>query len=306
MIEPLALIAAFIAGASLGPWWLGYQKRKGVVSLDVYKGRPNVPKAGGLIALVAGLVGLSALSTADLKLALAIPVIFVIGLVGLLDDLFDLNEYVRVAVPLLAAVALYFLVRLKMTLPFMGTFYSPAWLAVLAIPVVTNAYNMLDPVNGFLPLSNALIGASLAISAYLRGEITAAYAFGVHVAASLALYLYNRYPAKAFNGNVGSYFLGAEASVLAAVYNMVPQLVFASMPYIVNGILIVFSARGIKGRGKIDRPTYLSEGRVNQNCDSSVLSLVRLLVADGPLDEYSIFKGLTILTLITSALSIAI
>ncbi|MBP1448688.1 MAG: UDP-N-acetylglucosamine--dolichyl-phosphate N-acetylglucosaminephosphotransferase [Thermoproteus sp.] len=306
MLELLIAPAAFAVGASFGAWWIKYQKKIGLVSLDIYKNKPGVPKAGGLAALVAGSLGLAllALRANDAALAYGALAAFAVGVVGLLDDLRDLSEGVRVAVPLATAIALYLAVKLKMTLPFMGTFYSPAWLAVLAIPITTNAYNMLDPVNGFLPLSNAIIGASLAASAYLRGDLNAANAFAVHVAASLSLYLYNKYPAKAFNGNVGSYFLGAEIATLAAIYDMVPQLIFASMPYVVNGILIIFSTKGIKGRGKISRPTSLVGGKVHQNCDSETLSLVRLLVADGALDEYGIFKDLTLLTLITSLLSV--
>jgi UDP-N-acetylglucosamine--dolichyl-phosphate N-acetylglucosaminephosphotransferase len=306
MLQIAAVVAAFAAGVALGPAWLRYQSARGLVSVDVYKGRQGVPKAGGLVAMVAGVVGLSILSLLDPRLWYVVALVGVVGLVGLLDDIYDVNELIRVAVPLLAAAALYFAVELRMTLPFMGTFYSPAWLAVLAIPVMTNAYNMLDPVNGFLPLSNAIIGASLAAGALLRGDAEAFYAFSVHVAASLALFVFNRYPASAFNGNVGSYFLGAEAAALAALYNMVPQLVFASMPYIVNGILIIFSARGIRGRSKIDRPTVLIGGKVAQNCDSSILSLVRLLVGDGALGEYEIFRRLVVLTAITSLASLAI
>ncbi|MEL9991686.1 MAG: UDP-N-acetylglucosamine--dolichyl-phosphate N-acetylglucosaminephosphotransferase [Thermoproteus sp.] len=306
MLEALAVLLAFITGAALGPLWLEYQRRRGLVSIDVYKNRSGVPKAGGLIAVISGLVGLGILSFFDIKLAYVAVLAAIVGLVGLLDDVYDISEAIRVAVPLVAAILLYFIVKLRMTLPFMGTFYSPSWLAVLSIPIMTNAYNMLDPVNGFLPLSNAIIGAALSVSAFLKGDVQASYAFAVHVAASLALFLYNRYPARTFNGNVGSYFLGAEIATLAAVYDMVPQLVFASMPYIVNGILIIFSARGIRGRNKIARPTLLINGKVQQNCDSNIISLVRLLVGDGPMSEYEIFKGLTYLTVITSILSVAL
>lgn len=306
MLQLLAAPAAFLLGVALGPPWLAYLKRKGVVSVDVYKGRRDVPRAGGLIAMAAGVFGLLLLSLSDNKLWYVVAVVLLIGLVGLLDDIIDVNEAVRVIVPLLAAVGLYFAVKLHMTLPLMGTFYSPSWLAVLAIPVMTNAYNMLDPVNGFLPLSNAIIAASLTIGALIRGNVEAAYAFSVHIAASMALFLYNRYPAKAFNGNVGSYFLGAEIATLAAVYDMVAQLVFASMPYIVNGILIVFSAGGIRGRNRITRPTVLVNGKVRQNCGSNVVSLVRLLVGDKPMGEYEIFKALVYLTAITSALAVII
>jgi UDP-N-acetylglucosamine--dolichyl-phosphate N-acetylglucosaminephosphotransferase len=139
-----------------------------------------------------------------------------------------------------------------------------------------------------------------------RGQIDAVHLLLVHIAASLALYLYNRYPAKTFNGNVGSYFLGASLSTLAVLYDLVPYLILAGLPFVVNGALIIFSSGGIKGREKIARPTYLRNGVVYQDCSSPIVSLVRIVVADKPMEEYHIFKALLALVLISSALTTAL
>jgi UDP-N-acetylmuramyl pentapeptide phosphotransferase/UDP-N-acetylglucosamine-1-phosphate transferase len=303
-LEVFSVVAAFAAGVLFGRWWVPYQKRRGITSRDIYKEVDGVPRAGGLIALVAAAVGYCIIS-ASVWVAMPLFVVaLAIGLLGLIDDLRGVSEYARVLFPVLLAFMLARAVDVKLTIPAVGLFYgATGWLAVLAIPVMTNAFNMLDPVNGFLPAANVAVAASLAAVAAVRGQAEAVYLLSIHVAASLALYLYNRYPAKTFNGNVGSYFLGASLSTLAVIYDLVPYLILAGLPFVVNGALIIFSSGGIKSREKIARPTFLRDGVVYQDCSSPIISLVRVAVSDGPMGEYSIFKALFIAVLTSSALT---
>ncbi|MEZ0319573.1 MAG: UDP-N-acetylglucosamine--dolichyl-phosphate N-acetylglucosaminephosphotransferase [Pyrobaculum sp.] len=299
---------ALLTGLLFGRWWVPFQKERGITSRDVYKGVEGVPRAGGLVAVVSASVGYLFLSPAEHLAAAVLFSALVIGLLGLLDDLRGVSEYVRVLLPVVVAfVVARALDVVRLTLPFVGLFYgATGWLSVLAIPVVTNAFNMLDPVNGFLPMANVAIGASLATVAVLRGQLDAVYVLLVHVAASLALYAYNKYPAKTFNGNVGSYYLGASISTVAVVYDLVAYLVLAALPFIINGALIIFSSGGIKGREKIQRPTKLVGGVVYQDCDSPIVSLVRVVVSEKPLVEYQIYKALLALVAASSALTVAL
>jgi UDP-N-acetylmuramyl pentapeptide phosphotransferase/UDP-N-acetylglucosamine-1-phosphate transferase len=305
-LEAASAVGAFVAGAVFGRWWVSYQQRRGITSRDIYKGLDGVPRAGGLIAVVAATVGYGLISPA---VGAAMPLLVVsllIGVLGLLDDLWGVNEYARVLLPVFLAFVLARAVEeVKLTIPMVGLFYgATGWLAVLAIPVMTNALNMLDPVNGFLPAANALIALALATVAFVRGQTDAVYLLFVHVAASLALYLYNRYPAKTFNGNVGSYFLGASLSTIAVLYDLVSYLILAGLPFVINGALIIFSSGGIKRREKIARPTSLKNGVVYQDCSSPIISLVRMVVADRPMGEYEIFKSLMIVVSTSSALTV--
>ncbi|ACB39799.1 UDP-N-acetylglucosamine--dolichyl-phosphate N-acetylglucosaminephosphotransferase [Pyrobaculum neutrophilum] len=309
LAEAAPALVAFTAGVLFGRWWIPFQRGRGITSRDIYKGVDGVPRAGGLIAMVAAAAGYAVAAAQTREAALLLVAAAVVGLLGLLDDLRGVSEYVRVLVPVLLALVVARALEggLRFTIPLIGLFYgATGWLAALAIPVVTNAFNMLDPVNGFLPAANMAIGAALAAVALVRGQADAAYLLAVHVAASAALYIYNRYPARAFNGNVGSYFLGANISTIAVLYDLVAYLILAATPFVVNGALIVFSSGGIKGREKIQRPTSLSNGVVKQDCSSPILSLVRLVVADRPMGEYEIFKALVYLVLFTSAATAAL
>jgi len=306
-LETASVVAAFVSGVLFGRWWVPYQRRRGITSRDIYKGMDGVPRAGGLIALIAATVGYGIISASIWPAMLPLLVAFAVGLLGLMDDLRGVSEYARVLFPVLLAFVVARAVDVRLTIPAVGLFYgATGWLAVLAIPVMTNAFNMLDPVNGFLPIANVAVAVSLAAVAAVRGQADAVYLLFIHVAASLALYLYNKYPAKTFNGNVGSYFLGASLSTLAVLYDLVPYLILAGLPFVINGALIIFSSGGIKGREKIARPTSLSEGGVYQDCSSPVISLVRVVVSDGPMGEYDIFKALTTTVLASSALTVVL
>lgn len=306
-LEAVSAVAAFGAGVLFGMWWVPYQKRRGITSRDIYKGIDGVPRAGGLIALVAAAVGYGIISASVWAAVPLLVVALAVGLMGLVDDLRGVHEYARVLFPLLLAFVLARAVDVRLTIPAVGLFYgATGWLAVLAIPVMTNAFNMLDPVNGFLPAANVAVAASLAAVAAVRGQVDAVYLLMIHIAASLTLYLYNKYPAKTFNGNVGSYFLGASLSTLAVLYDLVPYLILAGLPFVVNGALIIFSSGGIKAREKIARPTYLRDGVVHQDCSSPIISLVRVAVSDRPMGEYDVFKTLTVAVAASSALTAAL
>ncbi|MEM4743005.1 MAG: UDP-N-acetylglucosamine--dolichyl-phosphate N-acetylglucosaminephosphotransferase, partial [Pyrobaculum sp.] len=172
--------------------------------------------------------------------------------------------------------------------------------------VMTNAFNMLDPVNGFLPAANIIIGLTLIGVAAVKGTWDAVYLLAIHTAASAALFLYNKYPARTFNGNVGSYYLGASISTIAVIYDLVPYLILTALPFVINGVLIIFSSGGIKSREKIQRPTVLKNGVVYQVCDSPILSLVRVIVSERPMTEFELFKTLTSLVAVASILTIAL
>lgn len=303
-----AILATFAVGVAAGALWVPYQKKLGLTSRDIYKGVEGVPRAGGLIAMAAATVGYLLASPHVPNAMLVAVVALAIGVLGLVDDIKGVSEYVRVLFPVVIALVVVRAVEdIRLTIPLVGLFYgATGWLSSLAIPVMTNAFNMLDPVNGFLPAANVAISLSLTAVAAARGHWDAAYLLAIHAAASAALYIYNRYPAKTFNGNVGSYYLGASLSAISVIFDMVPYLIMAALPFVINGALIIFSSGGIKGREKIQRPTALRDGLVYQQCSSPIISLVRVIVSDSPKTEYQLFKSLLALVVTTSALTAAL
>ncbi len=280
---------------------------KGLVSRDVYKGREGVPRIGGAVALAALVAGYAVLSVEDQRALPLLMSVLAIGAVSIMDDIRSVSAGLRVAASLIPMLVVAAYVGPTLTIPVLGTFSDVVGAAIfLAVPITINAFNMLDVVNGFLPLSNAIISAALLVVAALQGKGDALAPLAVHMAASLALFTVNRYPARMFNGNVGSHVLGASLAAIAALNDLAFYLIVAAMPYMANGILVVYSARGIKQRDVLQRPTRIVDGSVTQNCDSRILTLVRVIVSDGPLDEYGIFRALTVLTFISSLAAVVL
>jgi UDP-N-acetylglucosamine--dolichyl-phosphate N-acetylglucosaminephosphotransferase len=108
------------------------------------------------------------------------------------------------------------------------------------------------------------------------------------LSASLAFYLFNRYPSKIFAGDSGSLMLGALFGASAIVTRTeIPSLV-AFVPAILNGFYILASIRGIiEHRSIRARPVYLNEEGllVSSKDRAAPITLARLIVADGPLPE---------------------
>ncbi len=126
-------------------------------------------------------------------------------------------------------------------------FFVVAFLSMLAVTVMANAVNMLDVMNGIVPVSTLMIITVSGFISYMAGFDYALPATLILVLTVLPLAVFNWYPAKVFNGNVGSYALGgAMMGAFMVLYNAGTQGVISALPYIINGFLIVITARGFK------------------------------------------------------------
>ena len=119
---------------------------------------------------------------------------------------------------------------------------------------------------------------------------------------------YNWYPARTFNGDTGSLYIGAALGVLAIASRTEVVLVTAMMPYIVNGFHSLLSIGGLLERREIKiRPVILDENNetIIANKDSRApMTMVNLLTLKTPLREKEILVAYILLTLISSILAI--
>jgi UDP-N-acetylglucosamine--dolichyl-phosphate N-acetylglucosaminephosphotransferase len=283
-----------------------------VLAPDVYKAQGTyIPKVGGVAVIISALASLIiALGVNMAPLWFLFLTVVFVGSLGLLDDLYGLPALLRVVIPVVPSllIILWGIVN-YVHIPLIGNVRNPyvvEMVVLLSIPVLSNAVNMLDVVNGVVPGSMALISITMAIDAYIMGRQDAILPAITIASTSLGLYLLNRYPARVFNGNSGSYALGAALGAYAVIYNMGFPVLVASIPYVLNGLYIVVSSRGIKSRERLIRPTLLEGGVVRPNPNPrSPLTLVRLLVIEKPLGEREISRGLLLLFLTSCILSIA-
>jgi len=319
-LVPLLVVLALL------PSFMRVLVRRGMVVDDVHKARSSkVPSPGGPL-LILGLVvgeGLGFLLFRTTLPLVVMAVVLIAGLIGLVDDLYVLDGKVKPLLLVLAAVPVVgtqliqhsvYVSRLYFPLfaPTGEHFTTFSILILASMPIVANAYNMMDAFNGeisgFTFLTSLALIFGVALRAYTSpGFQVARVAVAIPLAAvSLALHFFNRYPAKVFDGDSGALPFGAMYAALAVIGGVEFAAIVAIVPAILNSFYILSSVRGFVERRKMNsRPTYLGEdGLLHASQEPSAPStLVRMLLFDGPLPERKLVRDILSLTAFSCFLS---
>jgi len=188
-----------------------------------------VPTAGG-IGIVAGLgTGMLALSlfypayANQNVLGSIMALVFGAGLLGLFDDVYDVNSKLKFAIIILLACACVYTIGPPKSFPLIvGQLAIPYWLgfagAVLWVFAVTNGVNFMDGSNGLMAGSMTLAFLGLSVVAILVGASSTAVFSFIMATALMGFLPYNSGDkARIFSGDVGSLLVGfsyASASLL--------------------------------------------------------------------------------------------
>ena len=311
------------------PRYLRYLVRIGRVSDDVHKSPPTkVPEPAGPMLFLAALLGEVVVAAGFNSL---IPVAVILGggvafAVGMADDLYVLGGKTKPLLLLLAGFAFVGLGAVSsslyqpvLTFPILGDtnphFFIYTALAVVAFPVVANAFNMMDSFNGEISWFTLLTALALLVGATLRFvdgtgiSLTRVASVLPLVAVAAAFLVFNRYPAKAFDGDSGALMFGAMFAGLAVICGIEIAAMIAIVPAILNSFYTLSSVRGFVERRKMGyRPTYLGDdGKLHASAERDAPStLVRLILLAGPLSESDLVRDIITLTVVAGLRSIAI
>ncbi len=234
------LISIFaISFSSIGTAWalpkIIYRARQaGLVGRDVNKpDRPEVPELGGIAAILSIALSLMVVAGGLLLFDVAEPtdivpvyaamsVMFIAAFIGLMDDIAILRTKAKVIFILFAAVPLIVIrgVDANVMLPFLpdlafqSTYIGFLFFWVIVTPIAisgcANAYNMSAGYNGLESGQGAIISGALLVVSFVMGvNISTILIFSALMGSNLALYHYNKYPAKVFVGDVGTLSMGA-------------------------------------------------------------------------------------------------
>jgi UDP-GlcNAc:undecaprenyl-phosphate GlcNAc-1-phosphate transferase len=160
--------------------------------------------------------------------------------IGLADDVRGLGPAPKLAVELIAAAIIMVSGLMIERVTILGTTWPLGWLAypvtVVWLVGMTNAFNLIDGVDGLAPGISALAGAACGAILIVRGHTAEAMLLAVFVGAMLGFLVYNFEPASIFLGDSGSLVAGflLAATALAgwqkgatALASAVPLLIFA-------------------------------------------------------------------------------
>ncbi len=173
-----------------------------------------VPKLGG-VAILFGVMAVALVLGNRLEfqqLAAIVIAAALMSFLGLVDDRFNLNAYIKLIVQLAAGVFVwYFGVRISL-------FANPvldAAITVLWIVGITNAMNFQDNMDGLLAGISAVMSAFFLVLSIINGQYLVGLLSAAMLGACLGFLVWNLNPATVFMGDSGSMFLGFMLACIA-------------------------------------------------------------------------------------------
>ena len=118
----------------------------------------------------------------------------------------------------------------------------------------TTTYNFLAGFNGLEAGQGIIILSFLSLISYLTGNSWLSVIGLTMVSSLIVFYIYNKYPAKVFPGDILTYSIGALIAGMAILGNFEKIAVFVFIPYIIETVL--------KLRGKLKKPSF---AKVNED-----------------------------------------
>ena len=309
----IAFLVTFVATPAVAK----AMERRGITGSDVHKlSKVRIPEMGGiaiLLGLTLGAAAFIVLRPAFGREAVAfVGTILIAGAIGIVDDLHPLGARVK---PLLTAIACVPIIILGTydpvpTIPLVGQVRLTVvylFLIPAAIAVTSNAVNMMDVMNGSMPGTVAIIAAAVTGIFLVSGRVTSASLAAILLAAMLAFYYYNKFPSRVFGGDTGSLAVGAALGALAILGSIETVMIVALIPHIMNAFYGLASVGGLRERREIhQRPIrLLDNGLLEASTERGApVTMARLILASGPLNEKQVVKRMMVLTAVSSALAV--
>ncbi|MBO8129077.1 MAG: undecaprenyl/decaprenyl-phosphate alpha-N-acetylglucosaminyl 1-phosphate transferase [Peptococcaceae bacterium] len=225
--------------------------------------RQPMPRLGGLavyIAFAATLLLTQDLSREIYGLLLGATLIV---LLGILDDIRGISARQKLLGQIVAASAVIpFGLQVEfitnplqgglITLGFWGIPITVFWLVS-----VTNAVNLVDGLDGLAAGTGVIASITLAVIAWIEGQVPAFILACILAAATLGFLPYNFHPARVFLGDTGSMFLGftlAATAVLGLTKSAMALSVI--IPVVILGIPLFDTAFAVLRRYRKRRPIF--------------------------------------------------
>ncbi|MEK7450273.1 MAG: MraY family glycosyltransferase [Planctomycetota bacterium] len=134
---------------------------------------------------------------------------------GLMDDIKGLNPWIKLLVQVLTAL---FLVFNDISFIFSPVKIISVIITVLWIIGITNAFNLLDHMDGLCSGVLVVVSTIFLIIAFQTGQYFIAYFLLILIGAGAAFLIFNTNPASIFMGDAGSLFLGYMLAVLTILF----------------------------------------------------------------------------------------
>ena len=282
--------------------WL---EKKNLCVKDFNKtGEVMVARPGG-ISIIIGILA------AELTLYIFMPLNEILAIilttsaafiVGLIDDRKVMGGWFKPVALAISAVPIIFFGAYDSNLafPLFGEVQIPAlYLAIIIvmIPITGNTINSIDVLNGVASGFMTIASFALTISLFIIQNYEIAIVSLPLAFVSLAFYKFHKFPSKIFPGDSGALTLGAMYGAIAIVGGVEIIAAIALLPAVINSFLFLSSMKRIVEHREIKaKPvTHTDDFKLKATSEKDApITLVRLILAGGPLSEkqvgFAIFR----------------
>ncbi len=258
LLIPIAI--SFIIALIALPKWIQKCRQVNFLWEDMNKPEKskNIAASGGIVLIfsfVLGVLSYIAFRTfilqgngETMQIFALLTVILIFALVGFADDVLGwtyqgLSIRFRLFLAIVASIPLIVINAgdSSFNFPFLGSLeigiLYPLFLIPLGIVGASTTYNFLAGFNGLEAGQGIIIITFLSFISYLTGNSWLSI-IGLCMTASLIIFfIYNKYPAKVFPGDILTYSIGALIAGMAILGNFERIAVFIFLPYIIETLL---------------------------------------------------------------------
>jgi UDP-N-acetylglucosamine--dolichyl-phosphate N-acetylglucosaminephosphotransferase len=298
----IALLASLVSGPLI---IRAAEHRKVLLVRDMHKkNRKMISTIGGIIILAgfsAGMLYLVAFGSELVLYLAAFSSILLVSLLGLLDDIINLPQYIRAILPIFAAAPL---VAIRagvstMAIPLIGVVDFGILFQLLIIPLgvtgAANAINMVAGLNGLEAGMSSLIAVTFLLISLKISALTPAVLSAVLLGSLLGFLYFNWTPAKILPGNSGSYFAGTALAAIAIIGNMEKAAIIMITPYIIELVLNAKTKFKAESFGRLRTDGTLEAPRVD--------SLTHLVMRLGRFKEWQVVSILMLIQAVFCAVA---
>ncbi len=243
-------LVAFLIILITMPYLIQKLTNKGLVVKDYYKkGEKMVPTGGGIAIMLAALLSISISSLFydkfDPTNYVVLNVIVLFGLFGILDDMIDIGRPAKLILMYFCSYPLmHFTTHSGLLLPLIGNVELGIFYSQLIVPtfilVTANLVNMHSGFNGMSSGLSVIVLVSLIIKSLITGPTDNIIAIVAVTGATLGFYLFERYPARVFWGNIGSLTVGAAIGILIVIQGFIVSGFIMLLPHTINFLMYVY------------------------------------------------------------------
>ncbi|MBA7526319.1 Phospho-N-acetylmuramoyl-pentapeptide-transferase [subsurface metagenome] len=327
VLEAIYLIIVFAVGFTITmaiiPYLIKIMKRRGHIGIDIHKNlKTEVAESGGISIVIGS-------SFTSIFLIIFFPsffneiLIFVLtvvlsGLIGYIDDRIKLRSRYKLILTIFTGTLIFlanyfgFIKIESPTIPFLGqlrlTIIYPI-LAPIIVTVFANTVNMLEGYNGEGSGTSIIALCSLFVCSIIWNSAEGVLFTVIALAILVPFYLYNKFPAKIFPGDVGTLSIGALFAGIALFGSLEAAVFCALLIHIFNSFYVLYSVKGFFESSEIlenKSDVILLENDFIKASDEkdAALTLPRLILAKGPLNEPKLVKNFYIISIIVDFFSI--